>query len=81
MPGPLLVIYEGTTLTEAAKRVGVKPTTIRSQLMRYKKRIAWLHFRRVLEIPEATGLGEWARNTIEAREIAAEARCAKRSGA
>ncbi|MFE3989963.1 RNA polymerase sigma factor [Nocardia tengchongensis] len=75
----LLVIYEGTTLAEAAKRVGVKPTTIRSQLMRYKNHIAWLHFRRTLEIPEATSLGQWARNTAEERKIAAEARRAKQS--
>lgn len=75
----LLVIYEDVTLTEAATRVGVKPATVRSQLMRYRRHIAWLHFRRVLEIPEATGLGQWVKTTVEQREIAAEARRAARS--
>ncbi|WP_344319852.1 sigma factor-like helix-turn-helix DNA-binding protein, partial [Nocardia ninae] len=70
----LLVAYEGVTLTEAAKRVGVKPATVRSQLLRYKQRIASMHFRGVLEIPADTGLGDWARATTEKRRIAAESR-------
>ncbi|MEV0343999.1 sigma-70 family RNA polymerase sigma factor [Nocardia sp. NPDC050713] len=67
----LLLAYEGVTLTEAAKRVGVKPATVRSQLLRYKKQIAWLHFRGVLEIPADTALGEWVRAQTEERRTAA----------
>ncbi|MEU2258532.1 sigma-70 family RNA polymerase sigma factor [Nocardia xishanensis] len=55
----LLRIYEGITLGEAAKRLGLNPATVRSHLLRYKRKLAGLHFGGKIAIPADTALGAW----------------------
>lgn len=55
----MLRIYEGITLSEAAQELGLNPATVRSHLLRFKKKILRLHFLGKIEIPEDTALGQW----------------------
>jgi RNA polymerase sigma factor (sigma-70 family) len=55
----MLRIYEGITLGEAAQELGLNPATVRSHLLRFKKKILRLHFLGKIEIPEDTALGQW----------------------
>ncbi|MFE3447082.1 RNA polymerase sigma factor [Nocardia sp. NPDC059180] len=57
----LLHIEEGITLKDAAIRTGSKPATIRSKLLRHRKKLARMHFAGVVVLPENTSLGDWAR--------------------
>lgn len=54
-------VFDGVTLTESAKKAGLNPATVRSRLLRYKKKLARLHFEGRIVLPEGTALGEWAR--------------------
>lgn len=55
----LLHIYDSITVLDAAKELGLNPSTVRTQLRRFKKKILRLHFLGDIAIPEDTGLGQW----------------------
>lgn len=57
----LLHIEDGITLKDAAIRVGSKPATIRSKLLRHRKKLARMHFAGLIVLPENTSLGDWVR--------------------
>lgn len=56
----LLRVYAGVTLTEAAKRLGLNPASIRSQLLRYRTKLAQLHSENKITLPEDAAIIEWA---------------------
>lgn len=62
----LLRIYEGVSLAEAAKRLGLNPTTVRSHLLRFKKKLIKKHFTGGIVIPQDTVLGQWVANETTA---------------
>ena len=55
----LLHIYDGITVFDAAKELGLNPSTVRTQLRRFKKKFLRWHFEGKIEIPEDTVLGQW----------------------
>ncbi|APE36224.1 hypothetical protein BOX37_22435 [Nocardia mangyaensis] len=63
----MLHIYDGITVFDAATELGLNPSTVRTQLRRFKKKILRQHFLGEIAIPEDTGLGQWirARSQVE----------------
>lgn len=55
----LLRVYDGITIAEAGKRLGLKGATVRSHLSRYKSKLITLHLQGKIVIPDSTVLGEW----------------------
>ncbi|MFF0542084.1 RNA polymerase sigma factor [Nocardia thailandica] len=55
----LLHIYDRITVFDAAKELGLNPSTVRTQLRRFKKKLLRWHFTGEIDIPEDTGLGQW----------------------
>ncbi|MGY2025856.1 RNA polymerase sigma factor [Nocardia gipuzkoensis] len=55
----MLHIYDGITLVDAAKELGLNPATVRSKQRRFKKKLLRLHFLGRIDIPADTGLGQW----------------------
>lgn len=63
----VLRVYEGITLGAAATRLGLNPATVRSHLLRFKKKLMRLHFDGDIAIPEGTELGRWISNAARRR--------------
>lgn len=62
----LLHINDGITIFDAAKELGLNPSTVRTQLRRFKKKFLRWHFQGEIDIPEDTGLGQWIRAQSQA---------------
>ncbi|MEU5410492.1 RNA polymerase sigma factor [Nocardia asteroides] len=62
----LLHIYDGITVFDAAKDLRLNPSTVRTQLRRFKKKLLRWHFQGEIDIPEDTGLGQWIRAQSQA---------------
>jgi len=60
----LLRVYTGVSLAEAAKRLGLNPASIRSQLLRYRTKLAQLHADNKIDLPEDAAIAEWAQQRL-----------------
>jgi RNA polymerase sigma factor (sigma-70 family) len=63
----VLRVYEGISLSAAATKLGLNPATVRSHLLRFKKKLIRLHFDEEISIPNDTVLGDWIRNAATRR--------------
>ncbi|MEV6661547.1 RNA polymerase sigma factor [Nocardia fluminea] len=65
----LLRVYDGVTITQAAKRLGLNPTTVRTHLFRFKRKLVALHLEGKIVIPEGTALSQWIDSKVDDRPV------------